>query len=133
MDREEIADRIRGALEGGPADVVAAWLFGSVARGEAGPLSDVDVALLTERPRPHTFAALPLSLQADLAMMLGRSVDVVLMRAAPIDLVHRIMRDGVLLLDRDPSVRIAFEVDARNRYFDMVPVWRRYRAAGHAS
>jgi predicted nucleotidyltransferase len=120
-------------LEADPGDVVAAWLFGSVARGEAGPSSDVDVALLTEGPRPHTFAALPLTLEADLAQRLGRCVDVVLMRAAPVDLVHRIMRDGVLLLDRDPSVRIAFEVDARNRYFDMVPGGQRYRSAERAS
>ncbi len=133
MNREEIVDQLRQALAEGPDDVVAAWLFGSVARGEAGARSDVDVALLTEQQRAKTFAALPLSLEADLAELLGRPVDVVLMRAAPLDLVHRIMRDGVLLFDRDPSIRIAFEVDARNRYFDMVPVWRRYRAAGRAS
>jgi len=46
---------------------------------------------------------------------------------APSDLVHRVLRDGRLLVDRDRRARIRFEVAARNRYFDMQPIWRRYR------
>ncbi|MEO8182524.1 MAG: hypothetical protein ABI895_27115 [Deltaproteobacteria bacterium] len=37
------------------------------------------------------------------------------MNLAPADLVHRILRDQRLLLDRDPALRIRFEVAARNR------------------
>lgn len=33
------------------SDVVGAWLYGSVARGEDGPESDVDIAVLLERDR----------------------------------------------------------------------------------
>jgi hypothetical protein len=47
--------------------------------------------------------------------------------AAPADLVHRVLRDGVLLVDRDRALRVRFEVASRNRYFDMTPVWREYR------
>jgi len=47
--------------------------------------------------------------------------------AAPTDLVHRVLRDGSLLVDRDKPMRIRFEVDARNRYFDLQPFLRRYR------
>ena len=46
---------------------------------------------------------------------------------APTDLVHRVLRDGRLVLERDRSARIAFEVRARNEYFDMQPILRRYR------
>ena len=37
------------------------------------------------------------------------------------------MRDGKLLLDRDENRRIAFEVRARNEYFDLLPYLDQYR------
>jgi hypothetical protein len=108
-------------------DVVAAYLFGSVARGTAKPASDVDVAVLLTGDPPRTVDGLGLGLEGDLERRLGRPVQLVVLNRAPCDLVHRVLRDGVLLLDRDPGARIRFEVDARNRYFDLQPFLRRYR------
>ncbi len=116
-----------------PLPIVAVWLFGSVARGEDHAGSDVDLALLTDKPRPATLLAQPLDLEAELTKLVGRTVQTVLARTAPTGLVHRIMRDGILLIDRDRSARIAFEVAARNRYFDMSPLWRLYRTPRKAS
>ena len=48
----------------------------------------------------------------------------------PADLIHRVLRDGVLLVDRNPNRRIAFEVRARNDYFDLLPYLTEYRRAG---
>lgn len=107
-------------------DVVAAYLFGSRGRGDAGPRSDVDVAVLLRRA-PRTFEEHPLELAGELEQALGVPVDVVVLNDAPSDLVHRVLRDGVLLLDRDRSARIAFEVRSRNDYFDMEPIRRAYR------
>ena len=42
-------------------------------------------------------------------------------------LVHRVMRDGVILLDRDRAARLRFEVQSRNEYFDLAPLRRLYR------
>jgi hypothetical protein len=53
----------------------------------------------------------------------------VVVNQAPVDLVHRILRDGRLLCEHDRSKRVAFEVDARNRYFDLLPHLQRYREA----
>ncbi len=39
------------------------------------------------------------------------------------------LRDGILVVDRDPSRRIEFEVRRRNEYFDLLPVLREYRRA----
>ena len=39
------------------------------------------------------------------------------------------LRDRQLLLDRDRSARLRFEVRSRNEYFDLLPVLQRYRAA----
>jgi len=43
------------------------------------------------------------------------------------DLVHRVLRDGVLVVERDRAARIAFEVFKRNEWFDLEPVRRRVR------
>ena len=51
----------------------------------------------------------------------------VCLNATPVDLCVRVLRDGVLLLDIDPALRIAFEVRTRNRWFDLQPVLRTYR------
>ena len=51
---------------------------------------------------------------------------VALNRASP-DLVHRVLRDGRLVLGCDRSARIRFEVRSRNEYFDMEPIRRLYR------
>lgn len=34
------------------------------------------------------------------------------------------------ILDRDPSLRIAFEVRTRNEWFDLQPILRQYRRVG---
>ena len=106
---------------------MAAYLFGSEARGTAGPRSDVDVAVLYGEAPAKTLAAQPYDLEDDLHGLLGRPVQIVVLDAAPPDLVHRVLRDGQLVLDRDPSTRIRFEVDARNAYFDLLPFLDRYR------
>jgi predicted nucleotidyltransferase len=108
--------------------IVAVYLFGSVARGTAGPGSDVDVAVLYAEPPPVSLEGLPLDLEAKLERVLGEEVQVVVLNRAAVDLVHRILLDGRLLVDRDPSVRIRFEIRARNEFFDLQPVLARYRS-----
>ena len=58
---------------------------------------------------------------------MGRPVEVVVLNTAPADLVHRVLRDGILVLDRDRPARIRFEVQSRNEYFDLAPLRRLYR------
>jgi hypothetical protein len=77
---------------------------------------------------PPTLAGLPMRLEAELTEVLGAKVDVVSLNRAPVDLVQRVLRDGVLLLDCDRSRRIAFEVRSRNAYWDLLPTLQRYRA-----
>jgi len=123
----ELIDSLRAALTDAPC--VAAWLFGSRARGDARTDSDVDVAVLFGRPRPTRLEELPMSLLAALERAVGREVDLVILDGADPDLIHRVLRDGILLAERDRSARIAFEVGARNAYFDLAPMRERYRRA----
>lgn len=125
----EIAAGLRAFFEARPGDVVAAYLFGSVARDAARAGSDVDVGILLTGDPPPTLDALRLDLEGELERVLEMPVQLVVLNRAPCDLVHRVLRDGVLVLDRDPSARIRFEVRARNEFFDLQPFLERYRRA----
>lgn len=108
-------------------DVLCAYLFGSTARGEAGARSDLDVAVLLADEPPPTLEGLRGDLADDLTEATGQPVDLVILNRAPADLVHRILRDGVLILERDAEALIRFETASRNEYFDLLPHLQRYR------
>jgi predicted nucleotidyltransferase len=121
-------DRIVTEVCGSQPGVAAVYLFGSVARGAAGPGSDVDVAVLFSRNPPALLAGPRFALEGDLERALGRPVDLVVLNVAPVDLRTRVLRDGRILIDRDRSARIAFEVRTRNEAFDLQPILAEYRA-----
>jgi predicted nucleotidyltransferase len=110
--------------------IAAAYLFGSVARGTAGPRSDVDVGILYQEDPPLTLAGLGLRLEGDLESLLGKPVQVVILNRAPVDLTIRVLRDGKLLVDRDRTKRIDFEVKTRFDFWDLEPYLKLYRKMG---
>jgi predicted nucleotidyltransferase len=125
---DPLHDRLRGALATVPR-LRLAILFGSRARGNARPDSDVDVAILAEPPlsgREET------ELGAALERAAGTSVDLVdLDRAAPA-LRWRVARDGIVLVSAPAHEATRFlartgiehdelrdlEVDAQRRFRD---------------
>jgi len=107
--------------------LAAVYLFGSVARGTARSDSDVDIGVLYEVAPAAELMAQPYADEAELGELLQRPVQIVVMNDAPPDLVHRILRDGLLALEPNKRGRIAFEVRARNIYFDLLPILREYR------
>jgi predicted nucleotidyltransferase len=110
-------------------DIVCVYVYGSVARGEARGASDIDVAVLYAQEPPPTLDGLGLELSSTLERLLGKPIDLVILNRAPLDLIHRVLRDGVLVYESDPSSRIRFEVQARSAYFDLLPYLRQYRRA----
>lgn len=111
--------------------VVAAMLFGSQASGQAGPLSDVDLAVWLD---PHLSRAQRSALRAELSLAaveaLGTDeVDVVVLNQAPPLLRHRALKGGLRLFERDPRARVRLETAALLDYFDTAPL-RETLAAG---
>lgn len=121
----ELERLLRAALSREEESVLAAYLFGSVARGTARQRSDIDVAVLLA-DAPHTLHE-RFGLESRLEERLRRPVQVVILNDAPPDLVHRVLRDGRLVLESDRAARVRFEVSARNAYFDVLPALERYR------
>ena len=115
--------RAAARLRGEPG-LLAAVLFGSVARGQATPWSDVDIGLLTDKPWADDRLT---DLSVDLAATFGRPVDVVDLRRAPLPLRGRAVQDAreLVLCDErawvDFAARTTFDwLDYRPRYEEAI-------------
>ena len=122
-----IIDPVRSFFQADARGAAAVYVFGSVGRSADTPASDVDVAVLFDRDPPATLDNPARILEGDLERTLGRRVDLVALNSASADLVHRVLADGVVVLDRDRPRRLRFEVQKRNEYFDLEPIRREYR------
>lgn len=102
-------------------------LFGSRARGSAGPLSDTDLAVATTA----SFAD-----SGDLKLRYlprlsgpGCEVDLVVLDTAPPALRFRVARDGLPLWIGDPAALHAFRVEAHRDWLDFEPFVRGHLSA----
>ena len=77
--------------------------------------------MLFDPPPPATLLGPVSHLNGELEEALSSDVDLVALNHAAPDLIHRVLRDGVLVCARYPSKRVQFEVKARNEYFDLKP------------
>lgn len=119
-------DRLARALDREP--VAAAYLFGSQATGAAGSLSDVDVGVALVANADRTVA------QSDLLIAVVEAlgtdeIDLIVLDGASPLLRHRVLRDGIRLVDRDPRARVRFETESMVEYLDTAPL-RATLAAG---
>jgi predicted nucleotidyltransferase len=89
-----------------------AVLFGSRAKGTAGPASDWDVGLLVSTPIDW-FAWM-----AELGSLIGGRVDLVDLSRAPPLLAHRAVTEGRVLLDRSGHEFASFASLALRKYWD---------------
>ena len=103
-----------------PEEVRLLVLFGSTARGKAGPRSDVDLGVLLD---PYS-AALRFKVDAELGRATGREVDTVLLDDAPPLLRFEIAKEGVLLLERDEGLWTHFKAKAMVDWWDWAPTFR---------
>ncbi len=86
--REKRPEILRIAAKHGVREI---RVFGSVARGEAGPNSDIDFLI---EPGPNTTPWFPAGLIVDLEDLLGRRVEVITDRALNPDLRERVLQEA---------------------------------------
>ncbi|MBE3584456.1 MAG: nucleotidyltransferase domain-containing protein [Limnochordaceae bacterium] len=104
-------------------DVAFAYLFGSRIKGTARPNSDLDIAIWLTTPLGPIDAVATVDRQLDLGgqleTTLGCPVDVVLLNTAPLDLVHNVLRHGLLVYCRNEDIRHQFYVEHARQYYDL--------------
>jgi len=113
-------------------EAAAVYLFGSTVKGVARANSDIDLAVLfyPELDKIQRFSA-KLGITNDLeerARALGheKKFDVVDIKSGDLFFIHQIMRNKILVLDKDPRYRVEFEVVSRRKYFDMQGFYKLY-------
>ncbi len=111
MSRQTI-ERLREAADEafGDTPVLFAYVFGSVARGNATATSDVDVAVYLD----PAASADPLNLSLELARRLApaarpHNVEVVVLNDTPLPLTGRAVKERTVIYSRDEPSRVAFE------------------------
>jgi len=93
-----------------------AYLFGSQARQDIGPLSDVDVAVYLDDTQD--FFQRRLTLMEALIKRLGREdLDLVVLNKAPVVLKFEVIKSGIVLKE-DRSRRVVFETTVMREYLD---------------
>jgi predicted nucleotidyltransferase len=97
-----------------------ALVFGSSARTDSTPFSDLDIAIGLNADAVLDHRSIGV-LTADLERRTGRVVDVILVEDAPAALAYRIFRDGRLLLEADRGARIRAQTLAVLKYLDFKP------------
>jgi len=118
----EILQKLSSALESEP-DIAFAYLFGSVAKGRSGPLSDVDVAVYFN---PTADARSRFNRRLKLMSMLGKAlarddVEVVALQDAPLDLAFEILAHGKLIFSKADGPKADFIFETLRRYHDEAP------------
>lgn len=93
-----------------------AYLYGSQASGQTGPLSDTDIAVyLDRRVKPGIYR---LRLMEALSKVVGRNnLDLIVLNEASPLLKHEVVKYGRILKDALP-LRISFEIETVQEFLD---------------
>lgn len=104
---------------------VAAYQFGSAVRGQEGPLSDLDIAILVDDERAPSaldLLRIELVLAHELQKNLGVSeIDLITLNRQKLQLQHGILRTGRLVYEADSRYRIRFTQKVIEAYLDFQP------------
>jgi len=127
--RALLKDKAQKILKNYP--VLFSYLYGSYARGDVHPFSDIDVGIYLENIPTKKALDIELSLALDIDEALGHisNVDVRSITDMPLMMKGNIVTEGILIYSIDEPLRVEFEVNIRKRFFDFSPVIERYHKA----
>ena len=97
MDTQAMSKKIAEYFKSQP--VIKAWLFGSFARGEETPVSDVDILVVLDHTKPVGLKFF--GMWNDLESLLGRDVDLVTEEGLADYARESYNRDKILIYERN--------------------------------
>ena len=100
-------------------DVIALVIFGSVARGEARSISDIDLCIVTPRD-------LSQSSRWDLLSYGSQRIDVNLFYDLPITIRFRAIREGRVMFCKNALLFHRIKAETLREYLDIAPLIRRH-------
>lgn len=121
--RPKLEDLVAAAR--GDPDVLAVLLFGSAARGEAGPRSDLDICLVLAPPRPARSEPRALS-RKRLEYLARFDLDLRIFQQLPLYVRSRILKEGELLFVRDEDLLYRVALDTARAFERFRRIYHRY-------
>lgn len=106
--------------------VLLVYVFGSYARGDIGPLSDLDIAVLLTRTASVAHSRADL-IGAFSTLSGHTSVDLIILNQTPIELAYSVISQGKVLYARTLAERVEYEANVLGRYGDYLPFLRAQR------
>jgi len=99
--------------------IIFAYLFGSKAKGYANERSDWDIAIYTTQSIKQNGLWPAFELEAQLSRAVKATVQVTILNTPlPPVFAFEILKDGILLIDREPNLRMDFENKILRHYYD---------------
>lgn len=120
MISSNIIDELRSIIEKYKDHIIFAYLFGSAAKNDLRPLSDIDIAIFLRKGEKGSCFDLKLTTYSDICRVLKRDdIDVVILNITTnIMLLDEIIRNGVVLFDGDKDLREEFELKILHQAID---------------
>jgi predicted nucleotidyltransferase len=100
-------------------EVEAIYLFGSYAKGNAKPISDVDICVLTERN-------IPKRVKEEILSNSSKNIDISIFWDLPPTIRFRVFKEGKLLYKRDEIALQRVKVATLKSYLDIQPMIKRH-------
>jgi len=98
-------------------NVVFAYIFGGLAGAQMRPMSDVDIAVYVKAA--DNVAQYKLGLFERLTDVLGTGeLDLIILNTAPVSLTGRILQNRLIISDKEPFLRHAYESATLRAFFD---------------
>lgn len=120
-------NEIRKVLEK-ERNILAAYLYGSVAKGKARPKSDVDIAVLLKNTSvlkdPYFESQLALKIEKNLKTK--RPVEIRVLNGASLRFTNQVIKYGRLICTKNMEFTKKFETAMLDRYLDFRPFLLEY-------
>jgi predicted nucleotidyltransferase len=111
---DEIIDELKNNKKVG-----AIYLFGSYARGNIKPFSDIDICVVTERN-------ISKEVKEEILSNSSKKIDLSLFWDLPLGIRFRVIKEGKLLYKRDALKLQRVKVDTLKAYLDFQPIIKAY-------
>ena len=99
-------------------NVIFAYLFGGLSEGKVKPLSDIDISVYVRDT--GNLAEYKISLFDRLTDSLSTNeLDLIILNMAPVSIAGRILENKLILVDKDPPIRHAYESLTLRKFFDL--------------
>jgi len=123
QDRQLITGEISSLLEK-KKDIIFAYIYGSFVRSDK--FSDIDIGIFVRKKRSLEPLNYEFKFEKEIQSFIHLPVDVRIINHAPLSFVYNVIKEGILITDKDASIRADFEGIIFKKYLDFAFFRKQY-------